>query len=73
MNLDVCPKVVFKKLLYLIVVLLFLNILGLISKFYFGHDQVYGLVSLFDFDTEKIFPLFILQRPFCVRVYCSFL
>ena len=58
MNLDVCPKVVFKKLLYLIVVLLFLNILGLISKFYFDHDQVYGLVSLFDFDTEKNIPTF---------------
>ena len=58
MNLEICPKVVFKKLVCLIVILLFLNILGLISKFYFGHDHVYGLVSLFDFDTEQNIPTF---------------
>ena len=58
MNLEICPKVVFKKLFCLIVILLFLNILGLISKFYFGHDHVYGLVSLFDFDTEQNIPTF---------------
>lgn len=58
MNLDICPKLVFKKLLYLIVVLLFLNILGLISKFYFDHDYVYRLVPLFDLNTERNIPTF---------------
>lgn len=58
MNLDVCPKVVFKKLFCLIVVLLSLNILGLVSKFYFDHDYVYRLVPLFDLNTEKNIPTF---------------
>ena len=67
MNLEICPKIVLKKLFYLIVILLFLNILGLISKFYFGHDHVYGLVSLFDFDTEKNIPTFYSS----VAILCS--
>lgn len=67
MNLDVCPKAVFKKLFFLIVILLSLNILGLISKFYFGHDQVYGLISLFNFDTEKNVPTFYSS----VAILCS--
>lgn len=58
MNLEVCPKAVFKKLFCLIVVLLSLNILGLISKFYFDHDYVYRLVPLFDLNTEKNIPTF---------------
>jgi hypothetical protein len=58
MNLDVCPKGVFKKLLCLIVVLLCLNILGLISRFYFDHDYVYRLVPLFNLNTERSIPTF---------------
>ena len=58
MNLGLCPESVFKKLFYLIIILLFLNIFGLILKFYFDHDYIYGLVPLFDFDTEKNIPTF---------------
>ena len=56
MNLGLCPESVFKKLFYLIIILLFLNIFGLILKFYFDHDYIYGLVPLFDFDTERNVP-----------------
>ncbi len=58
MNLEIKPEEALKKLLYLILALLLLNILGLISKFYFEHDHVYGLVPIFDFDTEKNIPTF---------------
>jgi hypothetical protein len=37
---------------------LFANITGIISKFYFNHGQVYGLVPLFDFNTEANIPTF---------------
>lgn len=50
------PYEVFITLFSIILFLLFCNILGLVSKFYFNHDFVYGLVPLFDFDTEKNIP-----------------
>ncbi len=58
MYIEVHPREVFTKLLYLIFILLFLNIIGIISKFYFSHGFVYGLIPLFDFDTEKNIPTF---------------
>lgn len=58
MNLEIRPEEVLKKLLCFIIVLVLLNILGLISKYYFDHDYVYGLVPLFDLDTEKNIPTF---------------
>ena len=58
MNLDISPKGVLKNLLYFIVFLLALNTLGVISKFFFNHDSVYGLIPLFDFDTEQNIPTF---------------
>jgi hypothetical protein len=56
MDIKFCPKELFKKNLYLIGLLLCANILGIISKYYFDHDHVYGLVGLFNFDTEKNIP-----------------
>ena len=53
MVLYFCPKEIFKINLYLILLMLCANILGIVSKYYFDHDYVYGLVGLFDFDTEK--------------------
>ena len=58
MNITLCPKEVFKKNLYLILLLLCANILGIVSTFYWEHDYVYGLVPLFNFDTEKNIPTF---------------
>ena len=57
-NIEIHPKKVFAYLLVVITVLLFANILGIVSKYYFGHNSVYGLVKLFDFDTEKNIPTF---------------
>lgn len=58
MNIEIYPKRVFTYFLFVILLLLSANILGIISKYYFGHDNVYGLVKLFDFDTEKNIPTF---------------
>jgi len=45
------------KFLLIIIIFLFLvNILGLLSKYLFGHNNVYGLVPLFNFDTESNVP-----------------
>ena len=56
MGIKLLPKEIFKKNLYLILFLLLANILGLISKYYFDHGTVYGLIALFDFNTEKNIP-----------------
>lgn len=56
MNIEIYPIIVFKKLLYLILTLLCANILGIISKLYLGHNRVYGLIPLFDFNIEKNIP-----------------
>jgi hypothetical protein len=58
MKLEIYPNKVFKTLLWLIVALLFINILGLISKFYFDQEYVYGLVPLFDLEKENNIPTF---------------
>lgn len=42
----------------IILILLSINILGIVTKFYFDHDTVYGLIRLFDFDTERNIPTF---------------
>jgi len=42
--------------LSVISLLLCANIVVLITKFYFGHDRVFGLSRLFDFNTEQNIP-----------------
>jgi len=58
MEIQLYPKMVLRKFLYLILFLLVANIFGIVSKFYFGHDSVYGLVPLFDFNAEMNVPTF---------------
>lgn len=50
------PKIVFLALLGVVLFLLTANVAGIISKFYLGHPYVFGLVSLFNFDTEANVP-----------------
>ena len=57
MNIEIPPRVVFTKFLCLIFVLLFFNIVGIISKFYLNNNA-YGLIPLFDFSAEKNIPTF---------------
>jgi hypothetical protein len=52
------PKQIFKLNLYLIGLLFTANSLGIFSKYYLNHDSVFGLVSLFDFNTEMNIPSF---------------
>ncbi len=56
MNIEIYPKRVAVYFLFVVLLLLSANILGIVSKYYFGHNTVYGLVKLFDFDTEKNIP-----------------
>lgn len=56
MNINLIPKEIFKINMYLILFLLCANIIGVVSKLYFDHDTVYGLVELFNFDSEKNIP-----------------
>ena len=56
MSINLNPRQILKMNLYLILFLLLAHITGIISKYYFAHDHVYGLVSLFDFDFEKNIP-----------------
>lgn len=58
MNIEVYSKKVFAYFIFVILVLLSINILGIVSKYYFGYPTVHGLVALFDFDTEKNIPTF---------------
>jgi hypothetical protein len=56
MHIRLCPQAAFNKNLYLIGLLLCANLLGIVSKYYFNQGSVYGLVGLFDFDTERNIP-----------------
>jgi hypothetical protein len=56
MTFELQPKNILKLLLSLILFLLLANIIGITSRIYFNHGSVYGLVPLFDFNTEKNIP-----------------
>lgn len=56
MNFEIHPREVFVKLLCLIFVLLFFNVMGIISKSYFHPDYIKGIVHLFNFHSEKNIP-----------------
>lgn len=56
MNIEIYPRKVLKILVCFILVLLFFNIAALISRIYFNHNHVYGLVPLFVFDGERNIP-----------------
>lgn len=57
-SITICPKRLFKKLLYIIITLLIANSIGVVSRLYLGHDYCFGLVPMFDFDAEMNFPTF---------------
>ncbi|WP_303449626.1 hypothetical protein [Colwellia sp. 1_MG-2023] len=52
------PKKILTIFLSIIAILLCANILGLVSRFVFDHDYVFGIIGLFDFNTEKNIPTF---------------
>ena len=56
MNIKINPFTLFKSLTLIILILLFANILGAISKLYFKHDFAFGLIPLFDFNAESNIP-----------------
>jgi len=58
LDIEIKPQKILIKLLYLIFFLLFANLTGIVSKFYFNHGSVYGLVRLFDFNREANIPTF---------------
>lgn len=58
LDIKIYPKSILIKLLYVILFLLLANITGIVSKFYFNHGRLYGLVPLFDFNTEANIPTF---------------
>lgn len=57
-KIELCPKNVFTKLLYCIGLLLLAYIMVIISILYFEHPYCYGLVPMFDFDSEMNVPTF---------------
>ena len=56
MNIEIHKKDIFVKLVCFISFLLLANIIGIVFKFYFDHDYIYGLTPLFDFNTEANIP-----------------
>ena len=48
MDIKVSPRKIFIILLSVIGFLLFAHLMGIVSKYGFGHGTVYGLVALFD-------------------------
>lgn len=56
MIIDISPRKVLLILLTMIGILLCANILGIVSTHVFGHGRVFGLIDLFDFNTETNIP-----------------
>jgi hypothetical protein len=56
MPVDFKPFAVLKILIFFIFFLLTANLFGIVFKYFFDHDYIYGLTPLFNFDTEKNIP-----------------
>ncbi|MFT7616723.1 MAG: hypothetical protein ACI97A_000351 [Planctomycetota bacterium] len=56
MKIEFCPKSMVRRLLIVVGILLFANIAGIVFRLGFDRDRVFGLVPLFDFDTEQNIP-----------------
>jgi hypothetical protein len=56
MQIRIAPRKVLSATLIVISVLLFAQITGLIFTYFLGHDYIYGLIPLFDFDNEANIP-----------------
>ncbi len=57
-NFEINPPKVFKILFWFIFFLLCMNLIGLILKYYYGIDSLFGLIELFDFNAEMNIPTF---------------
>lgn len=55
-RMELSPFKALKFFLYVIMFLLIANVAGIISNHFFGHGHLYGLVPLFNFDTESNIP-----------------
>ena len=58
MNIDLTPRLILRRFCLCILFLLLANIVGVIFRLFLGHPRVYGLVPLFDFNTEANMPTF---------------
>ena len=56
MEIRIEPGKIFKILLFIMLVLLFCNLAGIILKYYYNHDYVFGLIRIFSFDQELSIP-----------------
>ncbi|MEY8198009.1 MAG: hypothetical protein RPS47_02080, partial [Colwellia sp.] len=56
MNIDIPPKLLLNRMLILIGILLLANLGGIFIKYLLGYDYIYGLIPLFNFDTEMNIP-----------------
>lgn len=58
MKVEICPKKIFNQLLYIIIILFFANVIGIVSQFYFDFDNKYyrGLILFFNFNVERNIP-----------------
>jgi len=56
MRIEINPSKIARILLSFVLFLMIANILGIVSKLYFDHDHVFGLIRLFNFDNEKNIP-----------------
>ncbi len=54
MKVELSPKKVFKKMFFVVAILLFMNLMGLLSKHLLGQDFLFGLVPLFDFNLNGL-------------------
>lgn len=56
MNYELTPIKVLKVHIICIIMLILANLLGIFSTIHLGHDYIYGIIPLFDFNTEKNIP-----------------
>lgn len=56
MFIELYPRKIFRVHIVLILLFLIANVLGIVTKLYLDHDYVFGLIPLFDFNTEKNIP-----------------
>ena len=56
MNIEIDPKLLLRNILLLIGVLLLANLSGIFIKYFLGYDYIFGIIPLFNFDTEMNIP-----------------
>ena len=56
MNFNLSPKIIFKALSLFTLFLLLINLIGVVAQSLPGHGAFYGLIRVFDFNTESNLP-----------------